>query len=826
MKLKFYLQVFIVLFLGINAGYTQQEKVLEAVKNGKSPTIDGRLTEEIWDKAVPATDFLQYEPYNGRNASFQSEVKIIYDDEAIYFGAILNDPNPDSIYTELGSRDFRGIAGHRGASELNADIFSILLNPFNDGVNMLEFSISASGVQSDVKHVGQKTDYNWDAVWYSSVRKTDFGWVAEVKIPYSALRFPNKVKKNWGLHLFRHIRRKREWDTWNYVDVDTRGIVNQAGELKGIHGVEPPLRLSLIPYLSGYVEKESDNPNWKSSLRGGMDLKYGINESFTLDMTLIPDFGQVETEDHVLNLSPFEVRYQEKRPFFTEGTELFDKAGIFYSRRIGGEPHLYSEVDDQIESTEEVVNNPSESRMINASKISGRTDNGLGIGVFNAMTQKAVATVKDTLTGKERDFVTQPFTNYNMLVFDQSLKNNSFISLVNTNLHHFDGNYTANVTGTEFTLSNEENSYQIDGEGAISQQYKKNNTFGYKYNVNLRKTSGNFRFSLEQNTQSDTYDPNDMGYLRNNNEFQQKLNLSYNIYEPFSVFRSLRTSMDLEYSSLYEPRKYKSFDIRGRTFANFKNHSTMGFHFNWKPETHDYFEPRLDNFEWKFIAPQRTNISLWGETNESRDFSLFGSGAFRKANKYNQKYYRLGIRPSIRLNDKFSFNFRSRYENDINNIGYVQYGEFNDRTIPVTFGKRNINTITNTFESSYKFTNRMLLDVRVRHYWRNVDYKEMFHLKEDGYLSAPLEYSDSEVNKANLNYNAFTVYFQYLWRFLPGSELSVVWQNQIFTDSQDIPDNYIQNLDRILSSSQVNSLSLKLVYYLDYQKLKQGRLGY
>ena len=258
----------------------------------------------------------------------------------------------------------------------------------------------------------------------------------------------------------------------------------------------------------------------------------------------------MESKDRVLNISTFEVRYQEKRPFLTEGTELFDKEGVIYSMRIGSEPEKYDELSGEVDSTEEVIENPSETRMINATKISGRTDNGLGIGFLNAMTQKAVATIDDTLSGEKRDIVTQPFTNYNMLVFDQCLKNNSYVSLVNTKVHYFKGNYTANVTGTEFELSNEDNSYQIYGEGALSQKYSDDNSFEHKYSVNFRKTSGNFRFELEQTTESDTYDPNDLGYIRKNNEFAQQAELSYNIYDPFSIFLSLYNNLDLEYSSL------------------------------------------------------------------------------------------------------------------------------------------------------------------------------------------------------------------------------------------------------------------------------------
>ena len=817
-----FLQISIIVLFSVQVGLAQQDKVIEAIKNGEPPKIDGVLDEKTWDKAVSAENFTQYRPYNGKEASFNSEVKIIYDDQAIYFGAVFYDPNPDSIYTELGDRDFRGIKGH-GASRLNSDMFSILLSPFDDGVNMMEFSVSASGVQSDVKHIGRKTDYNWDAVWCSSVRITDFGWVAEVKIPYAALRFPNNLKENWGLHLFRHIRRYNEWDSWNFIDIDKQGIVNQAGELSNIHDINPPLRLSFTPYLSSYIENGTENSEWSSNIRGGMDVKYGINESFTLDMTLIPDFGQVEEDDRVLNLSPFEVKYQEKRPFFTEGTELFDKGGIFYSQRIGSEPKDYNEVDDQLENDEKVVKNPAETKMINATKISGRTDKGLGIGFLNAMTSPARATIKDTITGKKRKEVTQPFTNYNMTVFDQSLKNNSYVSLVNTNVNHFGENYMANVTGTEFKLANEENSYQIDGEAALSQKYKNENAFGHKYSVNFRKTQGNFRFELGHTTESDTYDPNDLGYLRNNNEFSENVELSYNIYDPFSVFLSIYNNLDIEYSSLYKPRKYQKLELRWFTQANFKNQSELGVFINWQPESNDFFEPRVDDWDWKYKRPGRSFFRIWGGTDNSKDISIRGGLEYLSAARFNKERYGFDLHPTFRFSDRFSLEYSMEYKKDFNDVGYVSGGDFNEGQIPpVVFGKRNIKTFTNTLESSYKFTNRMLMNFRLRHYWRTLDYKELYNLQQSGYMSKNLGYSDSEVDKANLNYNAFTLYFQYLWHFAPGSELSVVWKNNIYTDSEEIPTGYFNNLDQTLSSSQINSISVKLIYYLDYQQMKEG----
>jgi len=816
---KSVLIIFAILSFGFINGQNNQIKHLKAIKNGKPPKINGKLNEKTWDKASTASNFYQIRPYNDKEPSFETEVKIIYDDQAIYVGAIMYDDNPSEIYTELGNRDFRGYAGGHGLSTLNADLFSFLISPFNDGVNMIEFTVSASGVQSDIKHIGRQTDANWDAVWCSAVKITDFGWVAEIKIPYSSLRFPNNIKKDWGLHLLRHIRRKQEWDSWNYIDRKQSGLVNQAGELSGIHDIDPPLRLSFTPYLSGYMENAPGEKQWNNNIRGGLDLKYGFNESFTLDMTLIPDFGQVESEDRILNLSPFEVAYSEKRPFFTEGTELFNKGDLFYSRRIGGEPAYYDKPYEELSASEKVLENPTETRMLNATKVSGRTDNGLGIGILNAVTSESNAIIEDTITGERRELTTQPFTNYNLVVFDQSLKNNSYVSFINTNVHYFNGNFTANVTGTEFSLNNKENSYQVSGKGAVSQKYTESADLGHTYEVEFSKTKGNFRFELQHNVESDTYDPNDFGYLRNNNEFAQQVEFSYNIYDPFSIFLGWYNNIDFEYSQLYKPRKYQKLEVRFFSVTTFQNQWETGVFLNWQPTAHDYFEPRVDG--WMFKRPEHYFANFWIETNKSKDISLSTRFSFFKAVKYNQHGHNFRVNPNIRLSDRFSMNYQFNWDKDFNSLGYVEDGTDVNDDVFINFGKRDVKTVTNTFESSFKFNNRSLLNLRVRHYWRTINYSDFYPLKESGDLGESLGYN-TYGDSQDLSYNAFSVYLQYLWHFSPGSELSVVWKNNIYTDSNEIPKNYFRNFDKTINQPQINSFSVKLIYYLDYQQIKQG----
>jgi len=819
--------IVIMLFVFSNAKALNNDKrTLEVKKVSENPKIDGILNESVWQKAAVAEDFVQYEPYNGGEPSLPTEVKVLYTDQAIYFGAIMYDNNPDSITRDLGVRDeFSGI---------NSDLFTVLISTFNDGVNAVEFMVSASGVQSDGKHNGNHGDSNWDGVWESKVKVTEFGWVAEIKIPYSALRFPKEDNQKWGVHFFRHIRRFREWSTWNYVDINVQGKINQMGELTGIKNIEPPLRLSVTPYVSAYLENDADNNSWGSNFNAGMDLKWGINQSFTLDMILIPDFGQVQSDDEVLNLSPYEIKYNEKRAFFTEGTELFNKGNIFYSRRVGSRPKDHDKVEDILKENEEIIENPVETKLINATKISGRTDGGLGIGFFNAMTGATEAVIEDTLpqieniSGNDTSLVyarkkyqTQGFVNYNMLVLDQSLKNNSFISFANTNVMHVEENYTANVTASEFSLMNRENSFKLEGAGAVSQKYTDSVETGHKYNVEFSKTKGNFLFEFMHNTESDTYDPNDMGYIRQNNESTWYLELAYRKNDPFWKVLNWRNEINFVYQNLYKPRKFAQFEINMSSRTTFaRNYLSVGTFLQFNPvKNYDHFEPRVEG--WKFERPRSFVNETWISTDYRRAFALDVRVGGWKAFDYDRYGYWLTLSPRVRFNDKWLFIYRFNVNTDYNSYGYVDDYRENDEPV-IDFGKRDVATLTNTINTSYIFHGNMSLNLRVRHYWSRVEYNDFYKLQKDGTLSSSVGY-DTYGDDENYNYNAFTVDMKFLWRFAPGSDISVVWKNAIYTNESDIINNFMNNLNNTLESSQINSISLKILYYLDYQYLNRNR---
>ncbi len=464
-----------------------ERRVLHATKITAAIQLDGKLNEAIWQTA-PATDsFIQNSPEPGVFSKMKSEVRFLYDNNAVYVGARLYDKHPDSILKQMSSRD--DFAN-------NNDFFGVAFDTYDDQQNATVFIVTAAGVQADGVISQAGTDYSWNAAWYSKVTIDTAGWIVEMKIPYSAMRFPRKKEQQWGINFVRLIRRNREQSFWNNVDPKVAGLVNQEGTLTGIHDIEPPLRLGLFPYVSSYVENYAGAN--AHTLNGGLDVKYGFNESFTLDLTLIPDFGQTMFDNRVLNLSPIEVKYDEKRYFFTEGLNLFNKDNLFYTRRVGGAPINEGDfLTNRTRSTEVVDALPSSTVLFNALKVSGYTKGRLGVGFFNALSAPTSATLLDTTTGMTRKVEVSPLTNYNVMVLDQALKNNSYLSFVNTNVNRKDNSYNADVSALLFKFANKANSYGVDGSANMSQIYDGHGTdLGYKYYLDLARLSGNYTFNL------------------------------------------------------------------------------------------------------------------------------------------------------------------------------------------------------------------------------------------------------------------------------------------------------------------------------------------
>ena len=787
---------------------------LQATRLTKPPKIDGQPNDECWKGLPIASDFIMHRPQPYKKSPFHSEVKIAYDDIAVYILAYYYDPEPQKIRRELGARDNLNVA---------TDIVNIGFDTYDDDQNAFRFGVTAAGAQFDSRvSNGNDSDFSWDAVWESEVSIQKDGWVAEFKIPFSALRFADKPNQTWGLQITRGINRTTEEGSWAGFDPKVDGLVIQYGSLMGLENIKPPLRLQFSPYLAAGVQRSpSYNGNGSFSkygnqrqLTGGLDLKYGINQSFTLDMTLIPNFGQVQSDNQVLNLSPFEVQFNENRPFFTEGSEIFNKGDLFYSRRIGGTPDGYWNV--QTTDNEVIKSNPNETQLYNATKLSGRTKKNIAVGVLNAITAPMYATIENTKTGETRQVQTADLTNYNMLAFSKAMKNNSEISFVNASTIREGDGRDANVSALYTRLRDKKNRYELSGGGRLSQIFEKGEDAhrGFTTSLGIAKVSGTLTGRLNQEITSNKWDPNDLGIFNGNNMISHSFNIFHQTVEPTKFFLATEKGMSMRHNLQYSTGRYMDFGMEGFFWGRFKNQWWANvWHYAQPTWTYDFFEPRVDGKEFK-RAPIYVSGTNFG-TDQRKKLYLRTHFSFGKRMIAGHNRMRIILEPRYRVNDKLSFSLFTHYVTEKNDIGYSTQ-QYNN----IVFGKRDINTMESTISTKLAFTAKSNLTFRARHYWSKVVFNEFYKLNDDGSTT----HQDWQANQ-NRNINFFNIDLIYTRQFAPGSFINVIWKNNISkfeNGMESIQDgDYFMNISKTFKTPQTNSLTLKVIYFIDYQTIKK-----
>lgn len=814
-------------------------KQLPAKRTTASIKIDGEINEAAWKDALPATDFVEWRPSAGaaENSSNKTVVYFLYDNTSVYVGGYCYERTKDSISRELVGRDVVGVN----------DFVGVIFDTYHDKINASGFYVTPYGEQFDAKYSNNgnnEEDPSWNAVWDSEAKLHADGWSFEMRIPYSALRFVSRDNQTWGLNITRRRNKTGQQYMWNPIDPKVNGFINQEGEWTGIGKIEAPVRLSFSPYLSAYVNhypnKTEGVKDLTSSFNGGMDVKYGISNAFTLDMTLIPDFGQVQSDNRVLNLSPFEIKYNENRPFFTEGTELFNKGNLFYSRRIGGQPLHYWDVYGDTRAGEEVVKNPTESKLINATKISGRTRKGLGIGFFNAITKPMYAELEDGNKGN-RKVETSPLTNYNILVLDQTLKNNSSVSFINTNVLRSGADYDANVSAALFNFNNKKNTYNWNGKFSLSRltgSPTTTATTGYSHNLGFGKTGGRWNFQIGEEVADEKYSINDMGILFNNNYIDHYFWTGYRWLKPGKWYNRVQINYNAYHSQLFRPvagqmisSKFQRFNTNVNANAQLKNLWFVGIYVGYSPAGNDFYEPRTTGYS--FRSPERRQFSAWVETNNAKKYAAAVNYFVGIRSLFNSPNHEMAIQHRYRFSDKFSLTHSILYNPATNDAGF--FGKYyrkdangNDLLDPagnkilddILFSRRDLKTIENVLSAKFNFNNRSGITFRARHYWSKVHVRELYDLAENGAL-APTIHPDVEMQ--NQSVNIFNIDAVYTLQFAPGSFINIVWKDASFLADDIIDRTYFKNFDRTLAQPQNNNLSIKIIYYLDYLNFRKGR---
>jgi len=796
--------LFAVLLLtpALQAQSTEEKKRLEVPELTDSElVINGILDESQWASAAEIPFLDQYFPEPATPAAgVRSAVKIFYTQKGLYIAAHFEDDR-SRILSQLTPRD---------RVNANTDWLQLIINPFNDGANDFNFYLSAAGVQGDSRATSSgNEDGSWNAVWNSAVMKKDHYWTAEIFIPYRVLRIPETPSgiqpTPWGFNIKRQIRSDRTTYSWNPIDRNFENESLQSGLLTGIRIENPPLRVSLRPNITTSIQKSGDGP-LRNTGTAGADIKIGLNKSFTLDMTLLPDFSQVAFDEQFVNFDAFERQFDENRQFFTEGVNLFNKGGLFYSRRIGGNPKNFTNANlDDLSNTTQ-----SFTRMLNASKITGTTEKNLSIGVLNALTAANYITGTDS-TGAPVELLTEPLTNYNVFALDQRLKGNSSIGLINTNVlrNNTDGPARdANVSALTANLNLFENTHYFNaafGHSRITDVDEP--TSGSSLGWEAGKQSGAWRWEHNLELISPNFDPNDLGFQRRGNKVHQNLRLSHQILEPTGRLLRRRHRLGIQYNRLYDPGNFERFHVDYSYFELTKSFLAWGYNVEARPKEFDYYDPRV----W---GRYRINpASFWHNAWVSTDFRNPLAFELRGGQWWWADYGAQGLYGELeilaRVNDKLNFNAQLELSSN-HQIGWAQTVSADS----VGMALRHRRSLSQSLSGQYLFGPNSYVSLNVRHSWNRIDNEQVFHLEQNGLLTPSLAYEDPD-----LRINFLNVDLKYVLWFAPGRELNLLYRASL-ANSDNLSDlKYWQNLQSVGALPSDHLLSLRIVYFLDYAEI-------
>ena len=557
-----------------------------AVRIEQAPSVDGRLDDPAWAQARPLPGLIQTDPEEGAPASERTEVRIVYDADAVYVSARLFDAAPDRIVRRLARRD----------ASTHSDEFRLLVDSYHDHRTAFEFVVNPAGVKSDVL-IGGDGDYeddSWDPVWTAATAVDSFGWTVEMRIPFSQLRFSGAPEQVWGVRIERRIQRKNELAMYPFVAKTEKGVPSRFAHLEGVVGASAPRRLEVLPYVFGRGSFErpavaQDPFNDGSSYFGGVgaDLKYGVTSSLTLDATVNPDFGQVEVDPAYVNLTAFEQELQERRPFFVEGAELFrfggnggglvkfgDPPQFVYARRMGAPPQGSATSSGQFERA------PETTTILSAAKLTGRRASGWSVGLLDVVTAREWATVADTTTGQRHLDEIEPLTNYFAGRLKRELRaGNTTVGIIGSAVHRdlrvpaLNELRTAAYDGgvdlfhrwgrNAYTIAASVGASQIVGDPAAIQRAQRNSNRYYQRpdarafrydparsslsgiigDMYLNKIAGRWNWSLGVGFASPGFEVNDLGFQKRVDRRSVGLGLRRRWTKPGRVLRQAIVSL-------------------------------------------------------------------------------------------------------------------------------------------------------------------------------------------------------------------------------------------------------------------------------------------
>lgn len=789
-------------------------KVIHATRADSSIVFDGLLHDWLWQTSMPVEDFTQFYPEEGNAPTERTSVRILFDDKAMYVGVICYDSDPRGIVSQLTRRD--------RTSE--ADRFTVQIDSYHDHQTAFVFSVNVAGVQSDglLSQDGNVYDLSYDAVWRVQTARHREGWSAEFEIPYNAIRFSQQENNayRWGINFRRYISRKHETDEWVMVPSTERLLISRWGHVDGIVRITPPLNLSLIPYVSGTATFETEAPYrpYKSdrSGRAGLDLKYGMSRNFTVDAAFNPDFGQVEVDQAILNLTVFETLYPEKRPFFIEDSQVFEFGAavdntpltLFYSRRIGQRPFGSFFVPPPAGGT--VEDNPLTTTILGAAKVTGHSESGLSLGLLTTVTDEENAVLKDS-AGRETKIRTEPRGSYNVVRIKQEFGDNSWFGGIAT-LAGRKNTLPAFSGGFDWNLRFADGEYTLDGYFAgVHSSSTRNIPDGSAGRVLFSKIAAeHWYYTASYNFYSANFNSNDIGYFAQPRYHGGYVQLLYRESKGEGWFRRSSFSLVPEVRWNWNAIRTGAF-VDAKFTADWTNFWRTTLRYTLNDHAYDddergiiglYLRPVNHLFRWEQTTDERKPVSV----------SLTTEYKFDEKNKTSfSTLLGVTIRPAsnIELTPLFYFEKTRAEETGVLSSGRIasdtstngiRYSLFGERDVDeIDLALRGIITFTRTL--SLQFYSQILL-ARGRY--------DNFRLLEG---SETLTRLPNQNLPYDFNLAIFDANVLLRWEFLPGSTLYLVWTQSRGDDSGDYTTDFGPRLRETFKLPHDDAVLLKVSYW-------------
>ena len=778
---------------GVVKDYTKLKfKVATAVRTEKPPVIDGEINEEIWSKALLVDEFLQNEPYNLELPTIETEVRVLYDDKYLYLAYNNIDPNPDKIMARRSRRD-DWMAGF----ESNSDWVGFGIDSRNDDKTGYWFAVNAAEVQVDVAISGDGYggfDGTWNAVWDSEVYFHDQGWSVEIRVPFNVFQYDKERVQEWGVTFQRGHFEKQEEVNWPGRAKGVRGIVPHFGILKGIENIPQPKNIEVVPYFLAGRTKTNENKNIENI---GLDTRYNLNSNTTLNMTFNPDFGQVQADPSVLNLSAFETRLNERRPFFVQGANFFkSRLNLFNSRRIGRRPGYYEPDSGSI------IDRSNETTIIGAAKILGETSSGLKYGLINAITDQEYGTIEEDVSGKiERNkFLIEPYTNYFVGRIEKPVINElSTIGLLATDLRRKNETSQATVLNADWSLKLMENKLSFTGQFANSITSDQTGNAG-RFLLSYRDPVW-WDISWWSGYKNKHFDVSDMGYQEKNNNWYSGLRGSIRRDFPKGIFLNQQLELKLDTGGRGKDDRGEALLTRKKIELeqdnDFINYWGMGWSISAAGETFEDDDVYRDSRAVIIKDEAWQSINFWFRTDRRKKVMFrpklnFDRGSLRGTGR------RYGLDIILQPTDYINFSMEYSTEHKPGSMQWV--GIVEDEKGPNIIYSNVLRKQTNMeFRLNVAFSSKMTLEAYYQPFKVHMDYEDYSRLvREKSFDLEPYNYTKDKDFKIDNNVGTFV----FRWEYLPGSLIYAVYNLN--------DNNYYSYQDGAWSPSKSNSLFIKI----------------